>query len=93
MYLKTLRFLANLLFKPIGLEFFPPAKSKRTRTPKKLLRCANCGYNFSAFTHRQIVCSTKACVKWHRSILRDARREARDKAQYATILRGMEVIK
>lgn len=85
MYLKTLRFLANLLFKPIGLEFFPPEK-KRTRTPKRELHCAHCGYNFSAFTHRQIVCSKEACVKARRKLLYDARRERRDKAESAAIL-------
>lgn len=84
MYLKTLRFLANLLFKPIGLEFFPPAKRKRT--PRRDLRCTHCGFPFPAFTLRQKVCKREGCIRARRKLLYAARRERRDFAQSQAIL-------
>ncbi|KKL20911.1 hypothetical protein LCGC14_2450750 [marine sediment metagenome] len=86
MYTKKLRFLANLLFKQYYLRFLTPPKPKRTRTPKRWLRCAHCGFHFSAFTHRQIVCKSEGCIKARRKLLYDARQERKDKAEYAKYL-------
>lgn len=87
MFIKMLRFLVNLVFKPLGLEFLAAPKTKRTRTPKRELRCAHCGLPFPAFTQRQLVCRARRCVKARRKFLYVARRDRRDRVQADAILK------
>ena len=64
MYVKTLKFLTNLLFKHIFRGFLTPRKR---RLPLLVTRCQICGWRFTAYNKRQRICLSKDCAKVDRA--------------------------
>ncbi len=64
MYARTLKFLANLLFKRIFKGFLT---SRKKREPNLWQLCTICGRGLHAFNKRQKICKKVDCRKVHRA--------------------------
>ena len=64
MYVKILKYLTNLLFKPYFSGFFP---GRKKRKPGGIATCHVCYLTFASFNKRQKICSRKDCIKVYRA--------------------------